>query len=198
MMPNIPLRDPVSRSRGRLVVSAVTVALVGMTLAGCSRDGSTNEMRSGSVVEQPVPVTFVGTPGERDCEPLQETQPSSSYVGLAPLRSDTGDDVTISGVVLAAPTCQAVAGATVEFWYAGAEGSYNDDLRRGRMVTDEQGRFSFTVELPGSYTDDKSQLVPSHVHMWISGIGVQARGMSVMTDKPTIETVATVVIPDGV
>ena len=198
MTQRLPVSDPGSRSRGHLVALAVAVALVGVTLAGCSRGGSTSEMGSGSVVEQPVPVTFVGTPGERSCAPLQETQPSSSYVALAPLRSDTGDDVTISGVVLAAPTCQAVAGATVEFWYAGADGSYNDDLRRGRMATDEQGRFSFTVEMPGSYTDDNGQLVPSHVHMWISGIGVQARGMSVMTDRPTISTVATVVMPDGV
>lgn len=198
MTESLPVPDPVGRSRNRLVALAIATTLVGMALTGCSRGESTREMDTGPVVEQPVPVTFVGTPGERSCDPSQEAQPSSSYVALAPLRSDTGDDVTISGVVLAAPTCQAVAGATVEFWYAGADGSYNDALRRGRMITDEQGRLMFTVEMPGSYTDNNGQLVPSHVHMWVSGIGVQARGLSVMTDKAAIETVATVVMPDGV
>jgi hypothetical protein len=180
------------------VIVGLSALVAFVSVSGCSQsENSTSNPKIPSVGVSN-PVTFVGAPGERDCEALQATEPSSSYKSSAPMRSDTGDAVTISGVVLAYPTCQSVSGATVEFWYAAEDGSYKDDLRRGRLITDKQGGFKFSVEMPGGYSDGNGQPVPSHVHIWVSGIGILARGMTVMTEENVVKTVATVVMPTGV
>jgi len=184
--------------RWKLAILALSAIVASATLVGCGKSELSTKRANSPETGLSLPVTFIGEPGEKRCEALQASEPSSSYKAFAPMRSDTGDDVTISGVVMAYPTCQLVSGATVEFWYADKDGLYKDNLRRGRLITDIQGAFNFSVEMPGSYTDGNGEPVPSHVHIWVSGVGIQARGMTIMTNEPVVETEATVVMPTGV
>lgn len=177
-------------------LKVVAAGLMMSVLVGCS-GGDVEQVPAQSFTPS-TQVQFVGEPYQRSCEPLQEDQPSSSYVAGAPLRPNSGDDVVISGEVLVHPTCQLVAGAVVEYWYAGPDGKYDDNQRRGRVITDSQGRFTFSVAEPGSYTDANGNMVREHIHLWVSGLGVLARGTAVQTNQQVVNVTATVATPTGV
>ena len=193
-----PIGYRVKPIQQRLAVFGLSMLVLITTMTGCTQSEKNDIDQNSASKELALPVSFVGTPGENKCEALQETEPSSSYRALAPMRSDTGDAVEISGNVLVYPTCQYVSGAIVEFWYAAKDGSYKDELRRGRLTTDAQGGFNFSVEMPGSYKGENGQPVPAHVHIWVSGIGILARGMAIMIKGSEMKTIATVVMPTGV
>ena len=79
----------------------------------------------------------------------------------------------VSGRVLGAPDCKALAGALVEVWHADANGNYSgftrgmqDDpacLLRASIKTDAEGRYSFSTVVPAEYPGR-----PRHVHYRVS------------------------------
>lgn len=76
-----------------------------------------------------------------------------------PRRQDeVGDPLLIAGTV-AAPDGTPIAGAELDVWQADAAGFYSgfepslpEGILRGKVLTDEQGRFELRTILPGPYT----------------------------------------------
>jgi protocatechuate 3,4-dioxygenase beta subunit len=87
------------------------------------------------------------------------------YVPNAPERSKTGDGLTVEGAVRSARDCRPVPGAKLEWWSADGRGQY-DDAHRATQVTDREGRFRYTTDMPGRYPGR-----PPHLHVKVSGPG---------------------------
>jgi protocatechuate 3,4-dioxygenase beta subunit len=90
-----------------------------------------------------------------------------------------GTRLTVTGRVLS-PDCSPLAGAELDVWQADDDGRYDNDgvndpvggayILRGRMTTDEQGRYSFQTVLPGHYLNG-AQYRPAHIHVTVSADG---------------------------
>ena len=85
------------------------------------------------------------------------------------------ETLLVSGRVLGMPDCVPLAGALVEVWQADARGDYSqvgakqDDSGcplRGRLQTDDTGRYAFRTVLPGEYPGR-----PRHIHYRVSAKG---------------------------
>jgi catechol 1,2-dioxygenase len=97
---------------------------------------------------------------------------------------EAGQRVVITGRVLGMPDCRPLAGAIVDVWQASANGDYYD-LRpnaeadanrhrlRGRVRTDEQGRYRIETVLPGEYGLGYGRSRPRHIHFVVSHPGQQ-------------------------
>ena len=70
------------------------------------------------------------------------------YKPNTPVRSRVGLGFALSGVVRSGIDCSAIRGARVEFWLRGPNGQY-DDVHRGTVITDENGRYRFESNFPG-------------------------------------------------
>lgn len=104
---------------------------------------------------------------------------------------EEGTPLLISGQVISAGTGTPLAHATVDVWQANEKGYYeNQDENqpdynlRGRMRTDEQGRYEIRTIVPGPYDIAKGGPVgrflkalgrhdwrPAHIHFRVSGEG---------------------------
>ena len=111
----------------------------------------------------------------------------------APMRSNLEDPLTmkgtrfaLSGRVRAAGCKLVLAGATLDFWQADAEGAYDDGIwpppktlfrLRGRVVTDAEGRYTLATIIPGHYLNG-AQYRPAHLH-----VIAQASGYAKLTTQ---------------
>jgi protocatechuate 3,4-dioxygenase beta subunit len=85
-----------------------------------------------------------------------------------------GTPLIVTGYVLGT-TCQAVAGALLDFWHVDDSGEYdNVGYRlRGHQFTDEAGRYTLETIVPGLYTGRTR-----HIHL-----KVQAPGARILTSQ---------------
>lgn len=103
---------------------------------------------------------------------LTEQTEGPYYTPGAPERTDItdgafGTPLTLTGYVLDA-NCQPVAGATVDFWQADGNGSYDNIgyVLRGMQTTDANGAYSLTTVIPGQYPGRTE-----HIHVKITPPG---------------------------
>lgn len=109
------------------------------------------------------------------CEPTRPDQLGPYFLEGVPLRERiapegaAGRPLVISGVVYAVPCQAGLAGAILDVWQADAAGDYDfssDFLYRGyrgRVTTDEAGRYRFETILPAPYGPR-----PAHIHIRIT------------------------------
>ena len=117
---------------------------------------------------------------------ITEDNPSGPfYLAGAPFQSQLapenlpGERLRISGRVLAAGSCEPLAGAVVDVWHASSGGYYygleatqplqpEDYLLRGRIRTGADGRYAFDTILPGNYRVSETWVRPRHIHYIVS------------------------------
>lgn len=80
--------------------------------------------------------------------------------------------IELSGRVLSAGTCEPLAGATLDIWQADDAGAYDNQgfTLRGKVVTDEEGRYAVQTIVPGNYLNG-AQYRPAHIHVKASAPG---------------------------
>ena len=113
------------------------------------------------------------------CVATQRDALGPFFVKDAPQQGDLciaasdNERLTVSGRILAAPTCQPLAGATIEIWQADVKGEYSQVSRerkdnprcllRATLRSDADGRYTFRSVLAGEYPGR-----PSHIHYRVS------------------------------
>ena len=99
------------------------------------------------------------------CPPTDADMLGPFYVADAPVRSKTGDGLTVQGAVRSTRECTALPAATLEWWSASARGEY-DEAHRATQVTDRAGGFRYVTDMPGKYPGR-----PVHLHVKVSAPG---------------------------
>lgn len=119
------------------------------------------------------------------CEPTQPDalgpyyQPSVPFTDTLAAPDEQGERLVISGRVLGDSGCAPVEGAVVDVWQASAAGRYyfvdphSESERdaftlRGRMRTDESGRYRFKTVVPARYPLGEGRFRPPHIHYRVS------------------------------
>lgn len=116
--------------------------------------------------------------GELACTPGQTTlaqQEGPFYTPKTPLRRDirsataSAAPLIVSGRVVNT-MCQPIAGAVLDFWQTGDDGTYDNAGYgyRGHQFTDAQGRFELVTIRPRSYTGVGTFRSP-HIHLKAQG-----------------------------
>ena len=108
-------------------------------------------------------------------------QPGASFTAELAGPREPGERLVVSGRVLGLPDCKPLPGAVVDVWQASASGQYyslqpgGDEADRfklrGRVRTDEQGRYRFDTVLPGHYGLGYGRSRPRHIHFLVSHPG---------------------------
>lgn len=111
------------------------------------------------------------------CEVTAADAQGPYYLPGAPRRAalaspgSAGKLLVLSGVVRGIG-CGAIAGAELDVWQANQFGHY--DLSgvalRGRILTDDAGRYAITTIVPGRYRSE-DRVRPAHIHFKISAPG---------------------------
>ena len=119
------------------------------------------------------------------CAATHDNPSGPFYLAGAPFRNQlapenlAGERLRIAGRVLAAGSCEPLAGAVVDVWHASSGGHYygleasqplkpEDYLLRGRIRTGADGRYSFDTILPGNYRVSETWVRPRHIHYIVS------------------------------
>ena len=120
-----------------------------------------------SVFLVPLLLGLAAAPGnsEEKCKPTEPDALGPFYQPGAPVRASVGKGYVLSGVVQSAATSLPVAGAQLEFWLAGPDGSY-DDAHRATVFSDDSGTYRFESNFPPRYS-----FRPPHIHLRISAAG---------------------------
>lgn len=125
-----------------------------------------------------------------ECRPTDEDQLGPYYQRGAPFTTalagpnEPGERLVISGRALGMPDCKPLAGAIVDVWQASASGQYyflkpgttpegSQFTLRGRIQTDEQGRYRFETVLPGHYGIGFGRSRPRHIHFMVNHPGYE-------------------------
>lgn len=133
-----------------------------------------------------------GGEGPLDCTATADNIEGPYYRAGAPMRIDLtepgtlGVRVVVRGTV-ATSDCTPIAGAELDFWQADADGGYDNDgvddppdqafVLRGRMLTDDEGRYELRTIIPGHYLNG-AQFRPAHIH-----VSVRASGFAPLTTQ---------------
>jgi catechol 1,2-dioxygenase len=122
------------------------------------------------------------------CVPTADNVKGPAYRKGAPFRDrlcavdEPGEPLIVSGTVTSAAGCTPLAGALLDVWQTDARGLYSNLLGladpakpgafrlRGRLRSDEQGRYRFVSVLPGHYPL-WILTRPRHVHFVVSCSG---------------------------
>jgi len=96
------------------------------------------------------------------CEPSPPMGLGTHYKEITTCRTDIGSGLVVTGRVLSAADCTPVAGARINHWQADSKGKYVDRLR-ACLYSDDEGRFRFETEWPGTP-------VP-HIHIIVTAAG---------------------------
>jgi protocatechuate 3,4-dioxygenase beta subunit len=119
------------------------------------------------------------------CATTEDNPSGPFYLAGAPFQSRLapdnlpGERLRIAGRILAAGSCEPLAGAVVDVWHASAGGYYygleatpplrpEDYLLRGRIRTGADGSYSFDTILPGNYRVSETWVRPRHIHYIVS------------------------------
>ncbi len=102
-----------------------------------------------------------------NCEPTQPDMLGPFYEPGAPERASVGSGYVLSGVVLAAGSCEPIPDARVEFWLANPGGVY-DDAHRATVLAGAAGEYRFESDVPVPYENR-----PPHIHVRVSVPGHQ-------------------------
>jgi protocatechuate 3,4-dioxygenase beta subunit len=93
---------------------------------------------------------------------------------------EPGEPLSITGTVTASVDCRPIANATLDVWQTNARGLYSNllglgnpsDLRafnlRGRLASDDQGRYRFESVIPGRYPLFWPLTRPRHIHLTVT------------------------------
>jgi len=92
---------------------------------------------------------FVSGGAYAQCVATAPKPPGDHYQPIKESKVNVGKGFLVSGYVRRVGDCKPVADAKVGHWQPNAKGMYDDDLR-AYVVTDRNGRYSFTTERPGS------------------------------------------------
>jgi protocatechuate 3,4-dioxygenase beta subunit len=172
------------------IVAGLLLALV---FTGCSSPSSTLTPSTTPAATQnatatPAVSTVAGTctgaltPAETEGPYFKAGSPEETSLVGSGL---PGTPLTLTGTVLD-PSCQPIAGATLDFWQADDAGNYDNAgyTLRGHLETDASGAFTLTTIVPGLYPGRTR-----HIH-----VKVQAPGGPLLTtqlyvpDEPTNAT----------
>ena len=124
---------------------------------------------------------------ETTCALTHEDDEGPFYEKDAPLRSviagpdEPGTKTLVSGHVFAEGCGTPLSGALLDIWHADANGNYHDAREkyrlRGRLRTDDEGRYSFTSIKPPPYGPWFAELFgyyrPAHYHFKLSRTGYE-------------------------
>ena len=120
------------------------------------------------------------------CQPTADATRGPLYRQGAPWRSrlcpknERGEPLSISGTITASADCQPIANATLDIWQTNAKGLYSNLLGRdnpsdpgafrlrGRIRTDDEGRYRFESVVPGRYPLFWPLTRPRHIHLIVS------------------------------
>jgi catechol 1,2-dioxygenase len=120
------------------------------------------------------------------CQPTADATRGPLYRRDAPWRSqlcpndERGEPLSISGTITASTDCRRVANATLDIWQTNARGLYSNLLGRdnpsdpgafnlrGRINTDDEGRYQFDSVVPGRYPLFWPLTRPRHIHLIVS------------------------------
>ena len=84
------------------------------------------------------------------------------YKPNTPVRPHVGTGFVLTGIVRSGIDCSALRGARVEFWLRGPNGQY-DDVHRGTVITDGDGRYRFESSFPGG-----GDVLQPHIHLRVA------------------------------
>jgi protocatechuate 3,4-dioxygenase beta subunit len=110
------------------------------------------------------PAATAGSVAE-DCLPTPPDMLGPFYVAGAPVRDRVGAGYVLAGVVRSAARCAPLAEAMVEFWLAGPDGEYTDDMR-ATLYSAQDGAYRFESPAPPPYAGR-----PPHIHVRVSAAG---------------------------
>jgi catechol 1,2-dioxygenase len=120
------------------------------------------------------------------CQPTADATTGPLYRPGAPWRSrlcpidERGEPLSISGTITASTDCRPIANATLDVWQTNARGLYSNLLGRdnpsdpgafnlrGRIRSDDGGRYQFESILPGRYPLCWPLTRPRHIHVIVS------------------------------
>lgn len=106
-----------------------------------------------------------GAPAAPRCEPTRQDGAGPFDRTEPPRRARIGRGHVLTGLVLSAPNCRPIRGATVELWQSNKAGRYTR-AGSGTVVTNRSGRFRFEGPYPPSYEGR-----PPHIHLRVSAPG---------------------------
>jgi catechol 1,2-dioxygenase len=120
------------------------------------------------------------------CVPTADSTRGPLYRRGAPWRTrlcpfdEPGQPLTMTGSVTASRDCRPIANATLDIWQTNAKGWYSNLLGlekpsdrgtfnlRGRVRTDDEGRYQFESIVPGRYPLFWPLTRPSHIHLIVT------------------------------
>ncbi len=125
------------------------------------------------------PLFFLSSPVKagKACPPTRSDAEGPFYKAWVPLRNKTGTGLIIEGMVRNAGSCEAIAGARVEWWQTNPAGRYDDD-HRGALISDSEGRYRLETDFPPPYSRR-----PSHVHFKVFAPGNRTLTTQVYPEK---------------
>lgn len=84
---------------------------------------------------------------------------------LAP-ENHSGTELTVTGRVLNSDCTRSMGGVIVDIWQANESGNYDDLWYRGRVLTSDDGTYTFTTVIPRGYGEGTA-FRPPHIHFKI-------------------------------
>lgn len=100
-----------------------------------------------------------------ECPPTRTDIEGPFYEPDAPMRTQTGQGLKVSGRVQSANHCKPLQGARIEWWSANPSGSYTD-THRATIMTDKDGVYGYETVFPSGYSSR-----PPHLHVKVSASG---------------------------
>jgi catechol 1,2-dioxygenase len=120
------------------------------------------------------------------CQPTIDATRGPLYRPDAPWRTrlcpadEPGEPLSMMGTVTASGDCRPIAGATLDVWQTNARGLYSNLFGlqnasrpgtfnlRGRIKSDDHGRYQFQTIVPGRYPLFWPLTRPRHIHMIVT------------------------------
>lgn len=127
----------------------------------------------GCVDESVVDPNCVPTGADLEGPFYEEGAPQKTNIAAV---DEPGEPLLIQGQVMASDCVKGLNDAVLDVWQANADGAYYNEFGvyrlRATVRADNEGRFSFTTVLPGSYAEDNSYR-PRHIHISVRATGYE-------------------------
>ncbi|HIA04212.1 MAG TPA: hypothetical protein EYN66_20340 [Myxococcales bacterium] len=103
----------------------------------------------------------------------EEGAPEKTHIAAV---DEPGDPLLIQGQVMASNCTEGLNDAVLDVWQANAAAQYYNELGvyrlRATVRADNEGRFSFSTVLPGSYQENNA-FRPRHIHIIVRATGYE-------------------------